>query len=260
MPAAEILRKLRLCIYLARLEFDRRFAGSVGGRLWVFASPLLTIGVIWIALDYGLGMRSASGPAFGISLAVGLAVWLFFAEALNSSLNSILGQPHLVKKIVFPVILLPLAQAIVAYGVHLIVLLAVVAVLLLHQSLPWPELLALPFWSGCLFVFAASCSMLAAAVNVHIRDAAAILPNAVSLVFWLTPIIWPLERVPSEWRSIALLNPMAVVVEGHRNSLLGSPAPLSLVGSILFAVALAVFALLSVRLFRFMRLLFADVM
>ncbi|MGL5361743.1 MAG: ABC transporter permease, partial [Bosea sp. (in: a-proteobacteria)] len=170
-------RRLDLCAYLTRMEFERRFAGTMGGKLWVFLSPLMTIVVIWLALDYGLGMRASLGPAYGMSLVVGLCAWLFVSDAINSSTGSITGSPHLVKKVVFPVILLPVSNVLAAFIVHLL-LLAVVFGLLTFQigNISW-NLLALPFWSGCLLLFAAMMAILAAGLNVLFRDVGAVAPN-----------------------------------------------------------------------------------
>lgn len=253
-------RKLSLSVYLARMEFERRFAGSIGGRLWVFAGPFLTIVVIWIALDYGLGLRGALGPDYGMALAVGLCCWLFFAEAINTSLGSITSQPHLVKKVVFPVILLPIANILVAFAVHLVILAFVVLALLVQGKTPGPDALALPFWTGCLFVLTMSLALMVAALNVLLRDTAALVPNLISFLFWMTPIVWPASRLTGDWTLIALLNPAAVIIEGYRNALLGTPSLLSIQGTLVFALVMAALGVASLMFFRKLRLMFADVM
>lgn len=255
-----IRRKLSLSAHLARMEFERRFAGSAGGKLWVFAGPFLTIAVIWVALDYGLGLRGSAGPDYGMSLAIGLCCWLFFSEAVNSAIGSITSQPHLVKKVVFPVILLPVANILVAFAVHLVILACVILAVLVQGKVPGLAALALPFWIGCLFVLTMSVALLVAALNVLLRDTAALVPNIISFLFWITPIVWPASRLDGQWTLIALLNPAAIIIDGYRNALLGTAPLLSWPGTLIFTLALALFAGASFRLFRKLRLMFADVM
>lgn len=256
----DIKRKLSLSVYLARMEFERRFAGSMGGKLWVFAGPFLTIAVIWVALDYGLGLRGSVGPDYGMSLAVGLCCWLFFSEAVNTAMGSITGQPHLVKKVVFPVILLPVANILVAFAVHLVILAFVILVVLLQGKTPGIGVLLLPFWIGCLFVLTLSVALLVAALNVLVRDTAALVPNVISFLFWITPIIWPVSQLTGDWYLIAWLNPAAIIIDGYRSALLGTEPLLSGAGTAIFALVLAAFAAASVIIFRRLRLMFADVM
>jgi ABC-type polysaccharide/polyol phosphate export permease len=255
-----IKRKLSLSVYLARMEFERRFAGSIGGKLWVFAGPFLTIAVIWAALDFGLGLRGSVGPDYGMALAVGLCCWLFFAEAINTSLGSITSQPHLVKKVVFPVILLPVANILVAFAVHLVILAFVILALLAQGKTPGLGALALPFWIGCLFVLTMSVALLVAALNVLLRDTAALVPNLISFLFWVTPIVWPASRLTGDWSLLALLNPASVIIEGYRSALLGTPPLLSIQGTMIFAMFMAAFGVASLIFFRKLRLMFADVM
>jgi len=253
-------RKLTLCLYLTRMEFERRFAGSVGGRLWVFVGPLTTIAVIWVALDFGLGMRGSVGPGYGLSLAIGLSAWLFFAEGVNTSLASITSNPHLVKKIVFPVILLPASNVLAAFAVHLVVLVVVLSALLAQGQALSLAFLTLPFWIGCQFVLTASIAILVSGLNVISRDVSAIAPNIMSFLFWLTPVIWPISTMPERWRLVALLNPGAGIIEGYRYAILGGAKPYGLIGTLVFASGLSLFSIACYEAFRRLRLRFADVM
>jgi ABC-type polysaccharide/polyol phosphate export permease len=254
------LQQLKLCLYLARMEFDKRFAGSFGGRAWVFVGPLLTIAIIWIALDFGLGLRATAGREYGVTLAVGLCAWIFFAEAINTSVASIISSPHLVKKVVFPVVLLPLSTVAAAFAVHLLVLGVVGLVLLLQgQSFGW-SLLTLPFWALCLLLLTGAAAISVAGLNVLFRDMSALVPNIVSFLFWLTPIVWPIANLPNEWRSLVFLNPVAVIIEGYRGALLGSTYGIGLGGSVTFCAALGMILLGSVSLFRKIRPWFANVL
>jgi teichoic acid transport system permease protein len=257
MPS-DLKAKLALGAYLARMEFEKRFAGTIGGRFWLFAGPLATILVIWLALDLGLGLRSMVGPGYGLSLAVGLTAWLFFADGVNGAAGAIVGSPHLVKKVVFPVELLPLAH--IAAVVHLVLVVVVLVVVLAQGISPGLSILMLPFWAICLLVLVASTGLLVAGLNVLFRDVGAALPNVISFLFWVTPIVWPLANVPAVWRPLAIANPAALVLEGYRSALIGSPAPVGAPGMALLVIGLGLYALAAASLFRRMRPWFADVL
>ncbi len=255
-----LFQQIKLCLYLTRMEFEKRFVGSVGGKLWVFINPLLTIGVIWAVIDLGLGMRKITGPEYGMNLAVGLCAWFFLVDAVNASVSSILGSPHLVKKVVFPVALLPLASVLAAFVVHLIVLAVIIAAMIAQGHSFGLSVISLPFWAVALLVLAAVTGVLVASLNVIFRDAGAIVPNILSFMFWLTPVIWPIANLPDMWKGIALANPAAILVEGYRNALLGTSNGLGPVGIAVFCCALGLYSAGCIALFRKMRPLFANVL
>jgi ABC-type polysaccharide/polyol phosphate export permease len=253
-------KQIGLCLYLARMEFEKRFAGSAGGKVWLFVGPIVTIGVIWVALDFGLGLRATSGPRYGINLAIGLTVWLFFSEAITSSISSIVASPHLVKKVVFPVALLPLANALAAFFIHILLTAILILVVVLSDQNVSLSLLLLPFWALCLLLLTAGLSLLAAGLNVILRDMSAIIPNGISLFFWLTPIVWPLANVPAQWHTIALLNPVAVIIEGYRHALLGGSSSLSEGNLLIFLFVMCGICMGSILIFRKIRPWFANVL
>jgi ABC-type polysaccharide/polyol phosphate export permease len=257
---SNLSKQIALCMYLTRMEFDKRFAGSVGGRIWLFVGPIVTIGVIWIAMDFGLGLRATSGSRYGISLAIGLTAWLFLSEAINSSVSSIVGNSHLVKKVVFPVALLPLASVLAAFVVHLLLLAILLTFIILQgEGFSW-ALLMLPVWALCLLALTSGLALMAAGLNVILRDMTAIIPSSISLLFWLTPIVWPLDNIRTEWRAIALLNPVAVIIEGYRQALLGGPSTLSASNLASFALISTFLLVGSILTFRRIRPWFANVL
>jgi ABC-type polysaccharide/polyol phosphate export permease len=252
------LRQVKLCLYLTRMEFEKRFAGSIGGKLWIFVGPILTIGVIWTVIDLGLGMRAITGPQYGMSLAVGLCAWLFFSEGVNAAVGSITGSPHLVKKVVFPVVLLPVSSVMVAFVVHVVILcLIMFAMTLQGHRFGW-SLLALPFWMFSLLLLAATTAVLLSGLNVVFRDTSAIAPNLIAFFFWLTPIIWPIRNLSETWWNVALINPVAVIIEGYRYTLLGDSGGPGAMGTAVFVLALCAFVFCAVMAFRRLRPWFAN--
>lgn len=253
-------RKLALCAYLTRMEFDRRFAGSVGGKIWMFASPLAAIAVIGSALHFGLGSRASMDPHYGVSLTIALCAWLFFADAVNASTSTIVASPHLVKKVVFPVALLPISATLAIFIVHLCVLGAVIGVLLIQgKTIGW-SILYLPFWALCLLLITAGFALATAGMNVVLRDMSAIVPNLIGLLFWITPIVWPAGNAPASLQLLVKLNPLGVVFDGYRHALIGTEPPLSFAGTVAFLCGAIGFLLLMFGAFQRARAWFANVL
>jgi ABC-type polysaccharide/polyol phosphate export permease len=252
--------KLRLGFHLTKAEFSKKHAATIGGLFWTFFTPIATIFTIWIALDFGLGMRAIAGPAYGQSLMVGLAAWLFISEAVLSGSQAIVSNPHFVKKVKFPVEVLPWVAVMSAFVVHL-VLLALVLALLAWQGVysGWP-LASLPLWIVLALIIGLALARLTSALTVVIPDVGALLPSIVAILFWLTPIVWPLSTVNEQFRWLFMANPATIVVEGYRYALLGKPIDLDLAGIAGAGAIVALIVLAALVFFRRVRPLFADMM
>jgi lipopolysaccharide transport system permease protein len=252
--------RLPLLFYLARAELSRRYAGTAFGWVWALAAPAALVGAMWVALDIGLGMRAVAGPGYGYLLVVGMLPWLALADAVGDGAGSVVRAPHLVKKTVFQVELLPLASVLTAFMVHLALMALVIPAFALAGALSWKTLWMLPFFMALGAVIAAGLAFAAASLNVIVRDTGALVPFLLTIWFWLTPIVWPLSQVPEAWRWLALINPMAVVIEGYRAAILGSG---SFVGLADVALAVAVaggLVALGALVFATLRPSFADAM
>jgi lipopolysaccharide transport system permease protein len=251
---------IRLGYHLTKAEFAKKHAATLGGLFWTFFTPVATIFTIWIALDFGLGMRSISGPGYGQSLVVGLTAWLFISEAVLGGSQAIVSNPHFVKKVKFPVELLPSVSVMSALVVHL-VLLTLVSTLMLAQGTfsGWP-LATLPFWVLLALITALALARLASALIVVVPDVGALLPSVIAILFWLTPIVWPISTVSEQYRWLLMANPATAIVEGYRYALLGKPFELEATGMAGAAAVVALITLAAFAFFRRVRPLFADMM
>lgn len=249
--------KVALCMFLTRAELARRHARTRLGFAWSLLLPLISVLATWIALDLILRLNRSVDPAYGLALAVGLAPWLFVSEAVNASLASITSQPHLVKKTVFPVGLLPISTVLASAAAHVFVVCVLLAVFMAAGHRPSATILSLPLWIAAATLFAVSVGAIVAALNVVLPDSGAVVPALVSIWFWLTPIVWPLALLGEGWRALTLLNPLTSIVEGYRYAFLGSAyADPALIVATLVGVAVA--AASSVAFFTRARPLLAD--
>ncbi len=233
--------ELSLLLFLAKTELQRRNAGSVGGWLYVFAGPLVLVLVMWLAIDYGLGMRKLVGPEFGLRLIVGMILWLAILDIVNDSVFCILRNPHLVKKMVFPVHLLPMASVVSGFAVHIVIFVVTCFLLAISGQLVLTPASAPILLCGLSLqvVFTLGLALAFSALNVVVRDMQSIVPMGLSIGFWVTPIIWQVDAVPSGLRWLVALNPVAVGVEAYRVALLGTQWPFGL-RDVLLAIGVCV--------------------
>lgn len=244
-------------------EFHARYRQSLLGMLWAFLTPLLMLGVYTLVFRFVFKLRwsgagDESNLAFALRLYAGLAVFNFFAECVNRAPRLILDQPHLVKKVIFPLEILSWVNALAALahlGVALILLLAFgvwaqggLPVTVLALPLVWLPLLPLCVGLGWLL----------AAIGTYVRDVSQVLGMLVSLLMFLSPIFFPLEALPPAVRPWMFLNPLASTITQTRQVLLDGQWPDWPSLAIHFIACFAI-AVLGAAFFRAARKGFADV-
>jgi lipopolysaccharide transport system permease protein len=193
-------------------------------------------------------------PLFALS---GLLLWLFFANAVTNSTNSLLSNSNLITKVYFPRLFIPAASVgagLVDLGVAFLLLIALCIYYGLALKL---TLLLVPFLILLMALLALGVGLLSAAMTVKYRDLRHALPFIIQLWMFASPVIYPASLVPPKWKWLLLINPVAGIIEGFRTALTGRPFDwlhLSISAAITFA--LLVF---SVYIFRRFEDTFADV-
>lgn len=212
---------------LVKRDVLLRYRGAMFGVAWAFLNPLLMLAVF--AFVFGTVFearwaREPGGPPFWVVLYSGLVVFNVFSETVSRAPASVRGQAHLVKKVIFPVELLPvvpLGAALVHGAFNLAVLAAALAVCgHLHAGILLVPLLAVP-----LVLFALGASWFLGAWGVFIKDMAQVAPVFVQLLLFLSPVFYPTSAVPGWLRPVYRLNPLGGIVEACRAASLGLPVP-----------------------------------
>lgn len=252
-------RDRALVAELVRREFAGRYRGSVGGLAWSFVQPLFLIAVYTLA--FGVILKASGGfpggpPEYALRVFAGLIVFNAFAEVLARAPMLVAGNPQFVRKVVFPLELLPWVLAIAA-TLHALVATAVWfaghAVLF---GLPGPGALAFPLVIVAFFPLLLAAGWLLAAFGVLARDTAPLAALASHALLFATPVFYGLEAAPQWLRGVLLANPLAFPVESLRATLFGAwPSALAL--ALFFALASA-FAAACLALFRRLRPAFGD--
>jgi ABC-2 type transport system permease protein len=228
----ELYRRRWLALYFAQRELSSVYRGRYLGFLWALLSPLLMVVMLTLIFSelIGIKFREVTGDStlnFGLFLYCGLIPFLAFQDTLSKSMNSIRSNSSLVKKVVFPLEILPLTRAITVqidkvFG--LVVLILVVAVL--DHRVNW-TIFFLPLLIALQLVFGVGLSYLFAVIGTYLPDVRETLRVFVRGLFFVTPIIWTPERLPENLRFVVDYNPLAFLVEAYRGLVLEGtfPAP-----------------------------------
>ncbi|MBQ4492243.1 MAG: ABC transporter permease [Deltaproteobacteria bacterium] len=207
-----------------------RYRGSALGAVWSLVYPLMMLSVYTFVFSvvfktrWGLNPDGGSG-SFAVIMFCGMAVYNIFSESINTCSSLIPANSNLVKKVIFPLELLPLASVVstVVLGLVWFVLL-LLGVLLIQHQLFWTMLL-LPATLVPLTLFTLGISYFVASLGVYLRDLPYLVGVVTQILFFMTPIFYPLEIVPEKFRPLLQLNPLTALVEQTRNLFLFRQAP-----------------------------------
>jgi len=208
---------------MARMEIRKRYVGTLAGMVWSVAHPLMTILIYWVIFSLGLRVRPTGNTPFIVYFLCGLIPWTAFAETVGASSNALTGNPHLVKKTVFPTEILPFAHWVASMVSH-VIMLVILAIVILASGLRFSyyNVQFIYFLLG-MAVFSVGLGWIVAALNVFYRDVGQILTVVLSMWFWVTPVVWPEDmtlQLPLCVRFLFKANPMWYVVHGYRASLI----------------------------------------
>lgn len=219
--------KFDLLRLLVRRDLEARYKGSVLGNLWPLLNQLSQLLIltyvfsIVLKVKLSLGGLPANNATFGLWLFAGIIPWTAFSSGFLQAAGSVLVQPNLVKKVVFPLALLPLVPILSAFiesSLGLIVLILLVGVMTqtVHGTLWLMPLVWLPQ-----LLLTAGLGYLVAGFTVFLRDVPQTLGVLLNLWFYATPIIYPASLIPEAWRVwVFWLNPMTAIVEVYRDLVL----------------------------------------
>lgn len=221
--------KLLLLKTLVQRDMSARYKGSVLGNLWPLlnqlAQLLIYTYVFAIVLQVKLSLKGVSSDnsfVFGLWLFAGLVPWIAFSGGLSQAAGSVTGQSNLVKKVVFPLSLLPWVPVLSNFLESTFGLMALIAFVALFVSHTLPStLLVLPLIWIPQLLLTAGLGYLAAGLTVFVRDIPQAIIVILNLWFYATPLIYPADMIPAALQGwIFWINPMAAVAEMYRDVIL----------------------------------------
>ncbi len=227
---ASLGRNRQLILQMSKREVVGRYRGSVMGLAWSFFNPILLLVVYTFVFSVVFKARWGTNSAeskgeFAILLFVGMIVHGLFAECVNRAPGLILSNVNYVKKVVFPLEVLPwvaMGATLFHTGVSVVVLLT--AQLILSQSLPWTALL-LPLILLPLLLVTMGFSWFLAATGVFMRDIAQTTGIFTTVLMFLAPVFYPITSLPKEYQGWMQLNPLTFIIEAARQVLIWGKMP-----------------------------------
>lgn len=200
-----------------------RYRGSFLGLLWSLLNPICLVGVYTLVFHYYARIPGVDNyPVFVFS---GLLPWIWFSSSLLEGVNSIAGSGHLVTKSMFPAHLLPSVVVITNLIHYLLALPVLLALMILTGSPLHLSLLFLPVLIGLQFILLIGLTHFFSAINVTFRDIQHLLGNALTLIFFLCPIIYPPSAVPGPFKFTVEWNPLALITIGFHDCILNGTVP-----------------------------------
>ena len=226
----EIWKGRDLLRQLVRRNIEGRYKGTMMGLIWMVVTPLVMLGVYTFVFGvifkarWGAGLGD-SKVAFALIMFCGMAVFNIFSESVNGSVGIVTGNPNYVKKVVFPLELLPVSSVLSAcfFGLVWIGILLVGIVLFLHKICLVAVCLPLIFIP--LILFSCGIAWFVASLGVFLRDLSHAIGIVLQVLYFMTPIFYSIEMVPEKFRPILLLNPLTPIVQSARQVLMYSQWP-----------------------------------
>jgi ABC-2 type transport system permease protein len=217
-------RFLDLLWLMSTTEFKRTYFGTVLGYVWSLVRPLLLFAVLLFVFTKIIKL-GAEVPNYAVLLLLNVVLFTFFSEATSAAVGSVVGQEGVVRKTQFPRLVIPLAVVLTAFFNLCLNLLIVFAFILLWGVEPTWSWLLFPVGLATLFVFTTAVSVLLSVLYVRFRDVMIIWAVLAQTLFYATPVIFPIEKIPEAYQSVMLLNPLAPIFEQIRVWTLDPSAP-----------------------------------
>ena len=245
-----------LLLSLVARDIKVRYRQSLLGVLWAVLQPLAFM-LIFTLVFAKFGQVRSDGAPYPLFSYTGLVPWTFCSVSLSLAVNSIAANMSMVKKIYFPREVFPIGVVLGCLVDFLIAAVLIVGLMIWYKVAASAQLLWLVWLVGLEVAFLVAASLVVAALNVFYRDVKYIVPLAVQLGMFVTPVIYPASSVPERYLPWYMLNPMAVVIDGIRRVVLYGQAPeisTLLTGTAVVAVTL----LASYAYFKRVEVNFAD--
>lgn len=200
-----------LCLLTLR-DIKVRYKQSILGIAWVVLKPIILMSIFIIFLKHNLYSNMNEMPYF-VFLFIGMMSWTLFSQSLSSVTECVLSNVDLVRKTSFPRMILPLASIISSLFDFIIAILIIGFLAVIRFDLSFKFLLFVPIWIFLLFVLVLGFGLPICALNVKYRDFRHIVPFAIQVSLFITPIFYSLNVVSQKYLWIVFLNPLTGIVE-----------------------------------------------
>lgn len=239
-------------------EIKVRYKQSILGVAWAILQPLSLMLVFSLVFTRFLKVSTGDMP-YPVFAYTALLPWTFFAASLSFGATSVLNNMSLISKVSFPREILPLAQVAAAGFDFMVASVVLFGLLLFYGYTPGWSWLAVLILLAIQVILSSGLALLLSALVVRVRDMRFVVPLALQLWLYATPVIYPVSVIPESWRWLLRLNPMAPLIEGYRLALLEGRWPAA--ADLAPAVGLALLVwLVGFYVFKRTEVWFADIL
>ncbi|MDR7420336.1 MAG: ABC transporter permease [Armatimonadota bacterium] len=211
---AEALRYRELLLNLVATELKVKYRGSTLGFVWSLLQPLALILIYSLAFRYIMRIQV---PNFAVFLIGGLLPWQFFTTTASASTTSLMNSVALLKKVYFPREIIPAATVLFNLIQMLLALLVFLpALVVIRGHAPW-TVVFYPVVLLLQIAFVTGVALALSALTVLFRDLKHLTEVALTMLFWLTPVIYPLTMAPPRLQSVLILNPMTAFISAYQD-------------------------------------------
>ncbi len=236
-----VYRFRELLWVLVYRDLKGRTRASILGYGWIALQPLLATGIFTLLIQGVLGVHPTREIPYPLFIFAGMTLWGYFSNSLSAATSSMAEHADLLRQVNFPreaLVLYPMISKIVDFLVSLVVL---AALCFLYGVKIQPWLMVSPLFLLPVMLLGYGLALVLSPFNVALRDVGRTIPILLSFAIYMTPVLYPLEKVPAVWRKAYLLNPMASLIESFRQLMLVGQLPELTPLFFAFSVSLLVF-------------------
>jgi lipopolysaccharide transport system permease protein len=253
----ELWRYRELLYFFVWRDIKVRYKQTVLGGLWAIIQPVAATLLFTVVFGRLGGLSKQVNGSYALFVYVGLSLWTFYANAVSLAANSLVGSSHLIAKVYFPRLLIPLASILSGLVDFAVAFAFLLVLMVVYRVPPAPQAVVLPFFVLGTMVVAAGAGVLFSALIVSYRDFRYVITFVVQLWLYATPVLYTIDIIPARWRFLYAINPMVGMVAGFRASVLGGPFPLDVV--LISIVSTMLLLVVGLRYFTAVERRFADV-
>jgi len=222
-----IIKYYDLIRELAITDFKLKYQGSVAGYLWSLAKPLMIFGVLYMVFNVFVKIGSSMSH-YPLYLLLGVILWTYFAETTSVGMRAIVDRGDMIRKVYLPKIVLVISASVSAFITLLLNLVVVFVFMVFAKIIPAPQnIIIFILLIIELYILALGISLILSSLYVKYRDVSHIWDVLIQILFYASPIIYPLAIVPLKFQKIIILSPITQIIQDSRFLLITNQTTIS---------------------------------
>jgi lipopolysaccharide transport system permease protein len=205
-----------LAFFLVKRDVSIRYRQTLIGTVWAILQPLLLAAVFSVFLGHYAKVKSGAGVPYPVFAVAGMAMWLYFSQAMQFASDSTVSSRELISKVWFPRMIIPISAVLPPLIDFIPAFLVAVVVELAYGIVPPVQIVLMPLIAVLTLFVALGAGLWLSALNVRYRDIRLAVPFLIMVGLFVTPIIYPFDQVPEAVQPFYALNPLVGVLETYR--------------------------------------------